>query len=50
VIGASELSDGDDGLKWKLMESVAKRNKILTASPLSSFSKFAMHVRQHLQE
>jgi hypothetical protein len=42
VIGASGLSDGDngknDGLKWKLAESVRQRNNIFTASPLSSFS------------
>jgi hypothetical protein len=41
TIGASGLGDDDDGkndgLKWKLAESVRKRNKIFTASPLLSF-------------
>ncbi len=49
MIGASGLSDENDGKnegpKWKLVESVRKRNNILTASPLSSFSNFAMHER-----
>jgi hypothetical protein len=43
-MSASGLSDDDDdkndGLKWKLAESVRKRKNIFTASPLSSFSKF----------
>ncbi len=36
----SGLSDDDgknDGLKWKLAESVRQRNNIFTASPLSAF-------------
>ncbi len=41
VIGASGLSDDNDGkndgLKWKLAESVRYKNNILTAIPLSSF-------------
>jgi len=44
MISASGLSDDDDGkndgLKSKIAESVRERNNILTASPLSSFSKF----------
>jgi hypothetical protein len=49
VIGDGGLNDEDDGknegLKWKLVESVRKKNNIITASPLTSFSKFKLHVR-----
>ncbi len=44
MIGASGLSDDDDGkndgLLWKLAESIRLQNNIFTASPLKSFSKF----------
>jgi len=43
VIGAIGLSDDDDGkndgVKWKLAESVRLQNNIFTTSPLSSFTK-----------
>ncbi len=46
MFGASGVSDDDDGkndgLKWKLAESVRLRNNIFTASMLSSFSKFTI--------
>jgi hypothetical protein len=39
VIGASGLSDDDDGQKWKLAEAFRYRNNIFTASQLSSHLK-----------
>jgi hypothetical protein len=48
MIGASGLRDDNDskndGLKWKLAESVCYGNNIFMASPLSSFSKFKSHL------
>ena len=48
MIGASGLSDDDDvkneGLNWKLAESVRWWNNIFTTSPLSSFSKFKIRL------
>ncbi len=41
MTGACEQNDDDDGkndgLKWKLAESVRLRNNIFTVCPLSSF-------------
>jgi hypothetical protein len=44
LIGASGLSDDDegknDGLKWKLAESVHWQDNVFAASPLCHFKKF----------